>query len=104
MVDAAMNSAIVDSSLMTVMIKDGTLCEISMVQAVAGDMVFYFRDERPTHAAVIVSEGPPLMLRSKWGGNEVHSHGLWEVPADYGDSVRAYNVPETAICLDHLRS
>jgi len=103
MVDAAMNSAIVDSSLMVIMIEDGTLCEISMSRAVVGDMILYFRDDRPTHAAVISSVGPPLMLRSKWGGNEVHLHGIWEVPAEYGDSIRAYKVPATAICLDRLR-
>jgi hypothetical protein len=103
MVDAAMNSAIVNSSLMALMIDDGTLCEISMSAAVAGDMILYLSNDRPTHAAVIASVGPPLMLRSKWGGNEVHQHGLWEVPADYGDSVRAYKVPATAICLDRLR-
>jgi hypothetical protein len=32
-------------------------------------------------------------IRSKWGTYAAFEHGLSEVPADYGDLVRAYHLP-----------
>ena len=104
LVDAADSSAIMNSALIGAMISDGMLSELSISQATQGDVIVYFCNDRPTHAAVIASAGPPLVLRSKWGGNEVHQHELWEVPADYGDHVHAYKAPAIAACLGRLRS
>jgi hypothetical protein len=38
-------------------------------------MVVYFDNGKVTHAAALGDKGA---LRSKWGGNEVHAHGLWD--------------------------
>lgn len=104
LVDAAGNSAIMNSALIRAMINDGTLNELALSDASQGDVIVYFVEDKPTHAAVVASAGPPLVLRSKWGGNEVHQHGLWEVQASYGDRVAAYRAPAVAVCLERLRA
>jgi hypothetical protein len=53
------------------------LVEIDLHEAKANDMVVYFDNGKVTHAATLGDKG---MFRSKWGGNEVHEHRLWEVP------------------------
>ena len=63
------------------------------------DVVLYFLKEAVTHAAVV---GSKQIYRSKWGGNEVHQHGLWEVPAQYGDRIRFYRAPDAPTILAHL--
>jgi len=81
------------------MLDDDTIREIDPAEAAPGDVVVYFHKEAVTHAAVVVEE---QTYRSKWGGNEVHQHGLWEVPAQYGDRVRYYRAPEPSIVLTRL--
>jgi hypothetical protein len=98
-VDAAENSAIVNSQLVRAMLDDGTLEEINAAVATPGDVVLYFHKEVVTHAAVV---GTEQTYRSKWGGNEVHQHALWEVPAQYGDLVRYYRAPDASAVLTHL--
>ena len=98
-VDAANDSAIVNSQLIRAMLADGTLKEINTAQAAPGDIVLYFMKKAVTHAAAV---GSKQTYRSKWGGNEVHQHGLWEVPAQYGDRVRYYCLPDAASILTRL--
>ena len=106
-VDAAENSAIVDSQLVRATLNDGALEEISAAEAAPGDVLLYFHKEAVTHAAVV---GENQTCRSKWGGNEVHQHGLWEVPAQYthtiGHAVRVsaffLGISAHRLC-DHLR-
>ncbi len=99
-VDAAGNSAIADSHFVSWVLEQDILREISVSDAKEGDVVLYFDKGAVTHAAVL---GEEQTLRSKWGGNEVHQHGLWEVPAQYGDTVRYYRKPDAASLLSHLQ-
>jgi hypothetical protein len=98
-VNAANNSAIVNSLFVRAILDDGTLKEINAAEAAPGDVLLYFHKEAVTHAAVV---GENQTCRSKWGGNEVHQHGLWEVPAQYGDQVRYYRAPDAASILTRL--
>ena len=66
------------------------MVEIDLHEAKANDMVVYFDNGKVTHAATLGDKG---MFRSKWGGNEVHEHRLWEVPASYGNVVRSFRRP-----------
>jgi hypothetical protein len=98
-VDRASNSAILQSSTVQKMITDGALVQIKATDAHLGDAVIYFHKDAVTHAAVVQRNG---IFHSKWGGNEVHAHGLWEVPACYGDRVCYYRLPPTDIVLARL--
>jgi len=98
-VDDAGNSAILNSQIIRAMIDDGTLKAVAKADVQTGDTAIYFHKEKVTHAAVI---GENKVFRSKWGSDEVHAHGLWEVPAEYGDRVRYYRAPEAARILKRI--
>lgn len=74
------------------------LIERGEIQSVEGqsyrpdNIVIYFKDGRPTHSSrVVETDG---LLLSKWGGNELLEHGLWEVPTYYGDQYRVFLAPK----------
>jgi hypothetical protein len=70
---------------------------------VPGDVVLYFEKKAITHAAAISEQ---QTYCSKWGGDDVHQHGLWEVPSQYGNRVRYYRVPDASsilACLPDLK-
>jgi hypothetical protein len=103
-VDREGNSAIVSSDFMHRMMKDGALVEIEASMAQAGDVIVYFHKDQATHAGVVAGTGDAMSLHSKWGGNEVHQHGVWEVPAAYGDCVRFFRRPDIEVSLSRLRA
>ncbi|SRR5260221_5045821 len=98
-VDAASNSAIINSDVVRSLMNDGTLQDVSAAKAAQGDVVIYFQKKAVTHAAVL---GEQQTCRSKWGGDDVPQHGLWEVPAQYGNQVRYYRAPNAARVLAQL--
>jgi hypothetical protein len=98
-VDAASNSAIINSDVVRSLLDDGTLQEINVAEAVPGDVVIYFHGKAITHAAVL---GEQQTCRSKWGGDDVHQHVLWEVPAQYGNQLRYFRAPDALHVLAHL--
>jgi hypothetical protein len=99
MVDDASNSAIISSQIVQAMIEDGALKTVTAAEAQIGDVAVYFNTKNVTHAAVVGEDG---VFRSKWGGNEVHAHGLWEVPAEYGNRVRYYRAPVAEAVLARI--
>jgi hypothetical protein len=50
--------------------------------------VIYFYNESPRHAGKFSN----YKVISKWGDGvtQIWKHGLWEVPSDYGDTVRVF--------------
>jgi hypothetical protein len=44
-------------------------------------VVLYFADGVLRHAGIVEDASTLQTIRSKWGGNEVHRHKLWEDPA-----------------------
>jgi hypothetical protein len=103
-VDATSNSAVVNSEFVQRMITDGSLVEVAQKRAREGDVIVYFHEDRVTHAAMIADPAQPMKLRSKWGGNEVHEHGLWEVPASYGDRVRIFRHSDVSATLNRIEA
>jgi hypothetical protein len=99
LVDATNDSAVIDSEFVRHLVDAGALVEVAPAKAAEGDMVIYFHKDQPTHAAIVVSLSEPITLRSKWGGNEIHQHNLWEVPACYGGRVRIYRQIDPADTL-----
>jgi hypothetical protein len=95
-VDDAGHSAILSSTIVQAMIDDGTLKPVTVKRVQPGDVIVYFRGHNVTHAAVLAEAG---MCRSKWGGDEVHAHGLWEVPAQYGGRARHFRAPSIEAVL-----
>lgn len=49
-----------------------------------GDIVLYFYNDVWKHIGTLVGKG---RVRSKWGTFPVYEHGMWEIPASYGDRV-----------------
>jgi hypothetical protein len=95
-VDAASNSAVANSLVVRALLEGGKLIETSAAAAVPGDVVLYFDKKAITHAALISEQ---QTYCSKWGGDDVHQHRLWEVPAQYGNRVRYYRVPDASSIL-----
>lgn len=49
-----------------------------------GDIVLYFHNDIWAHIGTLVDKG---RVRSKWGTFPIYEHGLFELPATYGDQV-----------------
>lgn len=63
--------------------------EITIKNANDGDIVVYFKNDIPVHAGKMKNK----QVVSKWGIAHLWQHGVYEVPIEYGDSVRFYNNP-----------
>lgn len=63
-------------------------------------IVIYFKDGKPTHSARVVEKDG--LLVSKWGGNELIEHALWEVPTYYGDEYKVAIAPDPKRAMELL--
>lgn len=52
-----------------------------------GEVIVYFCAQRPVHAGKIKGE----RVTSKWGTDNLWEHGIWEVPAMYGDAYQTFS-------------
>ena len=84
------HGALASSRFIVGMIERGHIRAAPTTALSAGRVVIYYNGERLTHAARIVSDD---VLASKWSGNEVYQHALWEVPSSYGDHYQVVEVP-----------
>ena len=71
------------------LLRSGSLTELTPpADAVIGSMVMYFDDDASfTHVGLSKHNS---RVESKWGQLGLYEHGLFEVPANYGDTVRYY--------------
>jgi hypothetical protein len=81
------------------MLKRGEFVELPVADAQPNDIIFYFSCDLLKHAGQLHSVSPHTIVRSKWGGGEIHEHRLWELPAEHGDSVRYFKHPDPALVL-----
>lgn len=95
--------ALVDSDFVSGLKGDGTLTEVSVNQLKNGNLVLYSSKGKLKHAGIIVSRGP-IRVRSKWGGRDVHAHGLWEVPIGYGHEIEFVRAPDPQVVIAKLRA
>lgn len=93
----------VDSQFVLDMIACGELSESTDTELQPGTFVLYFYDGELRHAGVIEEPSSEPLVRSKWGGNELYRHKLWEVPACHGDSVRFFGTPNPEVVLARLK-
>ena len=71
------------------LLEEGKLRELGSPQV--GALMLYFDGETWRHAGVVV--GPERVV-SKWGEYAVFEHGFAEVPANYGNELKFYEMPE----------
>jgi hypothetical protein len=64
------------------------------------DVVLYYDGPKLKHAARVVSANTTLV--PKWGVGRIYEHGLFEVPASYGNSVQVLASPSVAVALSEL--
>lgn len=100
LVDRRQNSALLNSTFVGQLIADGVL-QLSDV-AVPGGVAVYFDGDRITHAARVLDTTE--RLSSKWGPSDLHEHGLWEVPATYGNAVKFFSPPDGDAILQRLEA
>jgi hypothetical protein len=103
-VDEWQSSSLINSDLVSEMSRSGDFVELPEAIVQPDDIVLYFAGEELCHAGIVEEASSPLIIRSKWGGNEVHRHKLWEVPAYHGDRVRFYRRPDREIVFARLRA
>jgi len=99
-VNARNDSAIVDSSVVSILMPH--FAEVTESDVAPGHFALYLDGSEIKHAAVVTAT-KPITLTSKWGGNEIHRHGLWEVPFMYGDAVRFFATPVPSWTIDRLK-
>jgi hypothetical protein len=104
LVDQTNNSALMNSGFIMERLDRGELIEIDAAEAQPNDIVVYFAGDQLRHAGRIIAVSDKLTIRSKWGGNEVHEHELWEVPLEHGDQVRFFRPPDPKALLDRLEA
>jgi hypothetical protein len=104
LIDEWQSSSLIDSEFVFKMIKDGILAELPDGQSQPGCLALYFAGDQLRHAGIIASISGDLIVLSKWGGNEVHRHKLWEVPACHGDRARFFRAPDPQQVLARLRA
>jgi hypothetical protein len=98
------SSSLIDSQFVSEMIVGSDLAELPPNEIQPGSVVLYFDGERLRHAGLVEDATAEPVIRSKWGGNEVHRHKLWEVPSPYGDCVRFYRAPDPQAILARLKA
>ncbi len=85
------NSALAQGTFVTELIERGELQSVPGPSYGPEHIIIYFKDGKPTHTARVIERNS--LLVSKWGGNELIEHGLWEVPTYYGDEYKVFKAP-----------
>jgi hypothetical protein len=104
LVDERQSSSLINSDLVSEMLRGGDFAEVPEAIVQPDNIVLYFAGDQLCHAGLVEEASSPLIIRSKWGGNEVHRHRLWEVPAYHGDLLRFYRRPDREIVLARLKA
>ncbi len=104
LVDEWQSSSLINSEFVSEMIKQRHLLELPDGESPPGSLVLYFAGDQLRHAGIVENDFAEPTIRSKWGGNEVHRHKLWEVPACHGDRVRFFRAPDPQAVLGLLKA
>lgn len=99
LLDLAGTSAALNSKIVKAMFDAGDVTLVEATVAKEGDIALYFDGEHLAHAGRLTA---PNRILSKWGGNEIHAHGLWEVPLGYGHSVKFIMRPDVDSLIQRL--
>lgn len=70
------------------LLEHGLLAEVGEAEAQERDLILYFgEDGGVKHAGLNLGNG---RVESKWGKGGLFRHGIFEVPASYGDTVKFF--------------
>lgn len=69
------------------LLANGSLSAKPAVSAQRQDLILYFCNDEFKHVGRMRS---PSRVISKWGTGLLYEHGIWEVPASYGENIRYY--------------
>lgn len=95
--------ALVNSSVIQRMLDNNDLEPRNVGAVIPGDMLLYFNESGVKHgAAYLGRDNGRIVVRSKWGPDELFEHEIWEVPASYGDQVKFFKKPTLELCLSRI--
>jgi hypothetical protein len=104
LVDQSNTSAVTNSVFIMDVLNRGELVEVIPEAVQPNDIVLYFANDQLKHAGRVNVVAAELVIHSKWGGNEVHEHKLWELPFEHGDRVRFFRPTDADELLDRLEA
>jgi hypothetical protein len=85
---ASRRTRLTDPIWVTRVLEDDKYENVSLKDALPGDLVMYYGDDGDaTHSGIVVSNEPPLFVPrvlSKWGSGPEVIHQLHDVPSVYG--------------------
>ena len=91
---AARRTRITDSPWVERIVRDDAYREVSLREALPGDLIIYYDDNGDaTHSGMVVSNEPTLfipLILSKWGSGPEVIHRLHDVPLVYGTIHHVY--------------
>lgn len=78
------------------LLENHLLQQIEEAEANENDLIMYFNDGEWRHVGFWKLNG---RVESKWGAGLLYNHGRWEVPTQYGETVRFFRAiaPQSAI-------
>jgi len=76
------------------------LTEIEQNEIQDGDYIIYFHNGKPQHAGRIRNN----KVVSKWGMYHLWEHDIWEIPVEYGDTVRFFNQIPLEECVSAFKT
>ena len=76
------------------------LTEIEQNEIQDGDYIIYFDNGKPQHAGRIRNN----KVVSKWGMYHLWEHGIWEIPIEYGDTVRFFTQIPLEECVSAFKT
>lgn len=94
------NTALANSSFVSYLIERGEMRVVASQSYNPDNIVIYFNGDRPTHSARVLEKDG--LLISKWGGDEIIEHEIWEVPTIYGDVYKVAITPDPVRTLELL--
>jgi hypothetical protein len=104
LVGQTQTSALMNSAFVMRKFSRGDMVEVAGDAIGRNDIVLYWAGAHIAHAGRIIGVCAEPTVHSKWGGNEVHEHRLWEVPLQHGGHVRYFRPPGVAAILDELEA
>lgn len=87
------------TAFMNYLIDENYLKEISEEDVKVDDIVVYFNENEIKHAGQYKSKNRVI---SKWGIGNLYEHSNFEVPIQYGDTIRYYSKLDKEPALDYF--
>lgn len=87
------------TAFMNYLVDKNYLKEVTEGDAKEGDIVVYYNDNEIKHAGIFKSKNRVI---SKWGIGNLYEHSNYEVPSQYGDTIRYYKKLDKETALNYF--